>query len=106
MMHDKTNTDSGLSMRCNTPAFHRPAVGHPVSNQEASRKRSDLNLFEACIALGFKRFHHFAGRVRDLVNVTAPYFIHIVRANRARDMIGRCPGIRQTGQQDKQTVAG
>lgn len=105
-MHDKLKIDSGLFMRCNTPALHRPAVGRHAANQEASRKRSDLNLFEAFMALEFKRFHRFAGRVRDLVNVTAPYFIHIVRANRARDMIGRRPGIRQTGQQDKQTVAG
>jgi hypothetical protein len=106
MMADKTDIESGLYMRRNTPVLHRPAVGHPASSQEASRLRLDLNLFEAFMVLEFKQFQHFAERVRDLVNATAPYFIHIVRANRARDMIGRCPGVCQTGQHDEQTVAG
>jgi hypothetical protein len=106
MMDDKADLDSGLNVRRNTPLHHWSVPGRRAADQEASRKPWDLNLFEVCMVLEFKWFQHFAGRVRDLINAAAPYFIHIVRANRARDMIGLCAGICQTGQQDKQTVAG
>jgi len=106
MMVDKADIESGLYMRWNKPLPHWAVVGHPASKCEASRERPDLNLFEAFMMLEFRPFQHFADCVCDLVNATAPYFIHIVRANRARDMIGRCPGICQTGQHEEQTVAG
>lgn len=105
-MADKTNIDSGLYMQRNKPLPHQLAAGHPASSQQASHERSELNLFDAFRGLKFKRFQHFASSLRGLLNAAAPYFIHIVRANRARDMIGRCPGACQAGQQEKQTVAG
>ena len=74
--------------------------------QAGQGKRSELNLFEACIALIIKSFERLSEGAANRLNAAAPYFIHIVRANRARDMIDRCSGLCQAGQRDKQTVAG
>ena len=43
---------------------------------------------------------------QDRGNAEAPYFIHIVRANRADDLLGPGLGVSRVGQHEKQTVAG
>ena len=106
MMTDKANIESGLKRRRNKPASQQLASEHSASAPQARRERSDLNLFDAFMVLESKQFRHFADCVCELVDATAPYFIHIVRANRTRNMTGRCPGVCQTGHQEKQTVAG
>ncbi|WP_179759026.1 hypothetical protein [Hoeflea halophila] len=53
-----------------------------------------------------KRLLQFSFSEVKWENAAAPYFTHIVRANRAQDMSGHCPGVSQAGLNEKQTVAG
>ncbi len=66
----------------------------------------NLEWFGRAPMLSRKAFRLPLGGKYDAANAAAPYFIHIVRANRAHDMAGSCPGDSQAGRQDKQTVAG
>jgi len=104
MMTDKARSESALWAWRDKPVAHlseKACVAYPEDP-----RRSGLILFERLVVLKSERFQRVLCGVRDLVNAPAPYFIHIVRANRAADMIGRCLGVSQAGQQEKQTVAG
>lgn len=101
-MVDKADIESG---RYKAAPRQRKATDCAVI-QAGQGKRSELNLFEVRMVLIIKSFERLSESAANRLNASAPYFIHIVRANRARDMIDPCSGFCQAGQRDKQTVAG
>ncbi len=90
-----------------------PRGGAPPDGKEADRnsssgaaRRFGFNLCGALMMLKSGGILRFRGAAHTRVDAAAPYFIHIVRANRAADMIDPCSGVRRAGQHKKQTVAG
>ena len=105
-MADKAKTDSGRYSRCDSLVALRWARGRTTPGSEAARNSLNINRFGELDVWGLRLFRHVSCVMHDAATAVAPYFIHIVRANRAHHMIGRCLGVSQVGQQEKQTVAG
>ena len=105
-MADKAYTDSGRQSRCDSLVAARWTMGRAMSAPEAACNSLNLNGFGGLFVRLFKLFRHISCVMHEAASAVAPYFIHIVRANRAHHMIGRCLGGSQVGQQEKQTVAG
>ncbi len=101
-MVDKAHIESGW----HKPVPRQHDAAHAAAVRGGQGDCPELNLFGARIVLIFKRLRRFSKGAVNRLNASAPYFIHIVRANRARDMIDLCSGFCQAGQRDKQTVAG
>jgi hypothetical protein len=106
MMVDKADTESEWrGCRGRSVAAYQASDG-AVLELEATGRSSRLNLFEEHGALNSKAFALCPGLVCGPASAAAPYFVHIVRANRAQQMIGQWSGVNQAGQPEKQTVAG
>jgi|GEM_PF-1454910 len=105
-MTDKAHNESGRRSGCEWPVAAERAGGCVASRHEPWYRRTNTHLGDGLAALKTKLLLPFSGCVHKWENAAAPYFIHIVRANRAQDMIGHCLGVSQAGQKEKQTVAG
>ena len=105
-MTDKALIESGRDKRGEglSAAWWGKACALPTS--AAKHRPLNLNWLRATLKMKLKAFRHLLCIPCDAANAVAPYFIHIVRANRTDDMVGSCPGIGQAGRQEKQTVAG
>lgn len=105
-MADKAMIESGRDHRCEESGAARWRKTRALPASVARCRSLNLCGFRAVLKSRLKAFRHLLCITRDAANAVAPYFIHIVRANRTDDMVGSCPGIGQAGRQEKQTVAG
>lgn len=101
-MVDKAHIESGW----HEAVPRQQEAAYSAAFQGGQEGWQQLNLFGARMVLIIKRFRRLFEGAGNRLCASAPYFIHIVRANRARDMIDLCSGFCQAGQRDKQTVAG
>ena len=105
-MVDNAKIESERHIRCGGLTTQRWTNSCARLNRQTAPKPLTLNWFKVMHNRGNKALSQFLRVRQDAARVAAPYFIHIVRANRAHDMIGRCLGVSQVGQHEKQTVAG
>lgn len=105
-MTDKAMIESARDKRCEGSGAARWRKIRALPASVARWRSLHLYGFGAVLKSRLKAFRHHLSITRDAANAVAPYFIHIVRANRTDDMVGSCPGIAQAGRQEKQTVAG
>lgn len=106
MMADKAMIESGWDKRYKGSDAVRWREARALPPSVARLRSLSLSGFGAVHKSKLKAFRQLLCITRDAANAVAPYFIHIVRANRTDDMVGPCPGIGQAGRQEKQTVAG
>jgi len=106
MMVDNAIIESDRLIRCGGLTTERWTNSCTSVNPETAYKPLNLNWFMGVHMCEFNAFRHSLGVRQDATRMATPYFIHIVRANRAHDTIGRCLDVSQVGQQEKQTVAG
>ena len=107
MMADKAMIESGQCKRCEEPGATR-WLGKDCAMQLSIAMHGPLKLswLEEALVSSFMAFGRLLRISCDAANAAAPYFIHIVRANRADDIVGSCTGTGQAGRREKQTVAG
>lgn len=105
-MTDKAHDESGWRPGRLSPVARKPARGCVASRQEPWYRRSNAQRGDGRAGLKTKRLLQLSFSAVKRENAAAPYFIHIVRANRAQDMFGHCPGVSQVGPKRNQTVAG
>ena len=106
MMVDNAHIESERHIRCGGLTTERWTNSCARLSPQTAPKPLNLNWFKLMQIRGYKVLRQVLCVRQDAARVATPYFIHIVRANRAHDMIGRCLGVSQVGQHEKQTVAG
>jgi hypothetical protein len=105
-MADKAKSDSVGQTECHGLAAARLARLRFGAAGNGALAHSDPRWTEGVLGARRCGFPHPARGRQDRVNANTPYFIHIVRANRADDLLGPGLGVSRAGQHEKQTVAG
>ena len=88
MMADKAMIESGRDKRYKGSDAARWCKARDLPPSVARSTALNLNGFKAVLKSRLKAFRHLLCINRDAANAVAPYFIHIVRANRTDDMVG------------------